>query len=129
MFYQTIKIKIGTLQKLRLLSAYTNQTMLGLIENFVTKELEELNEKTHLIKSNEKWIGYDDSDPLNDLKKMRDKAIGQTDNFHRQNELEERRYADAELGGTNTAVDSQSILASFVKHRAIARKLQERWIK
>lgn len=72
MFYQTIKIKIETLQKLRLLSAYTNQTMLGLIENFVTKELEELNEKTHLIESNEKWIGYDDSDPLNDLKKMRD---------------------------------------------------------
>ena len=42
-------------------------------------------------------------------------------------ELDERRYAHAELAGTNTAVDNPRLVALFRKHRKIAQDLQHKW--
>lgn len=44
-------------------------------------------------------------------------------------ELHERRHADAELAGTNSCVDDERRALLFLKHRDLARKLQERWIR
>ena len=43
-------------------------------------------------------------------------------------ELKERRYADAELGGTNTSCDKDTIYKLFLKHRKIAQDLQYKYI-
>lgn len=37
--YQTIKIKVETLKKLRLLSAHTNLTMVELLDRLISKDL------------------------------------------------------------------------------------------
>lgn len=42
-------------------------------------------------------------------------------------ELEERRYAAAELAGTNSCVDDERLARLFLKHREIAANLQHKW--
>lgn len=42
-------------------------------------------------------------------------------------ELSERRFADAELAGTNSCIDDRRRALLFLKHRHVARKLQEKW--
>jgi hypothetical protein len=43
-------------------------------------------------------------------------------------EVEERRHADAEFAGTNSCVDDERRALLYLKHRNIARQLQEKWI-
>lgn len=42
-------------------------------------------------------------------------------------ELEARRYADAELAGTNSCVDDKRLAKLFLKHRMIAQELQYKY--
>ena len=44
-------------------------------------------------------------------------------------ELIERRYADAELAGTNSCIDDYRLALLFLKHRNIAKDLQRRWVE
>ena len=43
-------------------------------------------------------------------------------------ELEERRCADAELGGTNTSISKDQMCRLFLHHRKIAKDLQYKYI-
>lgn len=45
-----------------------------------------------------------------------------------QAELQERRDADAELGGTNSSIDDKRRAELFIQARHVAQQLQEKWI-
>ncbi|MCP3685364.1 MAG: hypothetical protein GY861_22160 [bacterium] len=42
--------------------------------------------------------------------------------------LAERRFADAELAGTNSCVDDERRALLFLKHRKVASDLQRKWV-